>query len=209
MKKNIIIIVVGLALMGATQAQISVNAGYSDTRIKTSGQRAYWQGGAFGGLSYNVALGSHFGIAPGAYLNISESSGTSRSGSTVTTTKYTEIGADIPLHLTFSVDVARGASIYAFAGPELNCGISAQSRVYTAGATGGYQSQTYDYYNAASVGADEQLRRINVSGTAGIGMRNGYANLMFGVGRTLMNCRASDAIEESSLRLFLGAGVMF
>jgi len=211
--KRIVILIAGLALLGAAQAQVSVNAGYSDARIKASGQRAYWQGGAFGGLTYNVALGSHLGIAPGAYLNFAESSGNTNDGYTVTNSRYREISADIPLHLTFRVDVAEGASIYAFAGPELNCGISAQNRVYTSGASAtstiGRQTQTYDYYNAASVGTDEQLRRVNVSGMVGIGARNQYANFMLGVERTLMNCRASEAIEESSLRLFIGAGIVF
>ena len=109
--------------------------------------------------------------------------------------------------------MADGASIYAFAGPELNCGISAQNRVYTASTfvnpTGGHQTHTYDYYSAASVGADEQLRRFNVSGSVGIGARNQYANFMLGIERTLINCRASDAVEESSLRIFIGAGFMF
>ncbi|MCR4658734.1 MAG: PorT family protein [Bacteroidales bacterium] len=214
MKKNITIIAY-MALICAVQvqAQMSVNAGYSSARIKANGQRVYWQSGVFGGLSYNVALGGKFGIAPGAYVNIAENSGTSNDGYTFTYTKYREISANIPLHLTFRIDLAEGASLYAFAGPELNCGISAQNSGYTASTfakpTGGHQTHTYDYYNAASVGADDQLRRVNVSGMAGIGVRNRYSNFMLGVERTLMNCRASDAVNESYLRLFLGAGIMF
>lgn len=211
--KKIIIVIACITLMGAAQAQMSINAGYSDARIKASGQHSYWQGGVFGGLTYNIAFGRHFGIASGAYLNIAESSGNSNDGYTVTNTKYREISANIPLNLTFRVEVAKGASLYAFAGPELNCGISAQNRVYSAGASAtsaiGHQTRTYDYYNAASVGDDEQLRRVNVRGMVGIGARNQYANFMLGVERTLMNCRVSDAVKEKSLRLFIGAGIMF
>lgn len=211
--KKIIIVITYIALMGVAQAQMSVNAGYSDARIKASGQYAYWQGGVFGGLTYNISFGRHLGIAPSAYLNIAENNGNTNNGYTVSTTKYRDISANIPLQLTFRVDVAEGTSLYAFAGPELNCGISAQERVYTASTfvnpTDGHQTQTYDYYNAASVGVDEQLRRVNVSGMVGVGARNQHANFMLGVERTLMNCRTSDAVKEKCLRLFVGAGIMF
>lgn len=211
--KKIIIIIVEIALICAAQAQMSVNAGYSIAQIKASGQPSFWQSGGFGGLTYNVVLGTHFGIAPGAYLNIAENNDHTNDGYTVTTANYREISANIPLLMTFRIKVAEKAFLYAFAGPELNCGISARNKVQTTSTfvnpTSVHQTQIYDYYNASSVGSDEQLRRVNVSGMVGIGARNQYANFMLGVERTLMNCRVAEAVKESSLRIFLGVGIMF
>lgn len=105
----------------AASAQISVNAGYVNTKLTTEGAKAI--NGITAGVGYDMNIQGGFGLAWG--LNYTYGFRSDEvSGETAKTSNHT---LDIPVRLTYTFPISDSFSVFGFAGPKFAYSIAGKT----------------------------------------------------------------------------------
>ena len=132
MKK--LIIAAAMLLMGiAASAQVHIGGGYTWQTFNQKDSDLYWSlDGAYGGASFNIKVNEYVGIAPGAYFIWATGPLMQKKESR----PDASIGLDmmelqVPIHVTFGVDMGNAGKIFIYGGPSLGVNLTAKLYGYT------------------------------------------------------------------------------
>ena len=208
MKKFFSIVLAASLMLLGTQAfaQMSVNAGYLNSTLKT-GNTSDNANGAFAGISFNIPLAGGLGIAPGVYYSMLASKsgdaasifGVNISGSST----FMEHAINVPVYLNYGYDLARDTKIFLFGGPTLQYGLA--STVKYDGSVGTASgSRTYNNYD------NENFNRMNVYLGGGMGFQISALQITVGYDYGMMNqYKGDNAANCHRSNLKLGVGFCF
>ena len=208
MKKIFSIVLAASLMLLGTQAfaQMSVNAGYLNSTLKT-GNTSNNANGAYAGVSFNIPLAGGLGIAPGVYYSMIGSKsgdaasifGVNISGSST----FMEHAINVPVYLNYGYDLARDTKIFLFGGPTLQYGLA--STVKYDGSVGTASgSRTYNNYD------NENFNRMNVYLGGGMGFQISALQITVGYDYGMMNqYKGDNAANCHRSNLKLGVGLVF
>ena len=205
MKKIFSIVLAASLMLIGTQAfaQMSVNAGYLNSTLKT-GNNADNANGAYAGVSFNIPVAGGFGIAPGVYYSMIGSKsgdaatifGVNISGSST----FMEHAINVPVYLNYGYELARDTKIFVFGGPTVQYGLA--STVKYDGSVGSASgSKTYSNYD------NENFNRMNVYVGGGMGFQISALQITVGYDYGMMNQYKGDnaaSCHRSNLKLGVG-----
>ena len=205
MKKIFSIVLAASLMLLGTQAfaQMSVNAGYLNSTLKT-GNTSDNANGAYAGVSFNIPLAGGLGIAPGVYYSMIGSKsgdaasifGVNISGSST----FMEHAINVPVYLNYGYELARDTKIFVFGGPTVQYGLA--STVKYDGSVGSASgSRTYSNYD------NENFNRLNVYLGGGMGFQISALQITVGYDYGMMNQYKGDnaaSCHRSNLKLGVG-----
>ena len=205
MKKIFSIVLAASLMLLGTQAfaQMSVNAGYLNSTLKT-GNTSDNANGAYAGVSFNIPLAGGLGIAPGVYYSMIGSKsgdaasifGVNISGSST----FMEHAINVPVYLNYGYELARDTKIFVFGGPTVQYGLA--STVKYDGSVGSASgSRTYSNYD------NENFNRMNVYLGGGMGFQISALQITVGYDYGMMNQYKGDnaaSCHRSNLKLGVG-----
>ena len=205
MKKIFSIVLAASLMLLGTQAfaQMSVNAGYLNSTLKT-GNTSDNANGAYAGVSFNIPLAGGLGIAPGVYYSMIGSKsgdaasifGVNISGSST----FMEHAINVPVYLNYGYELARDTKIFLFGGPTVQYGLA--STVKYDGSVGSASgSRTYSNYD------NENFNRMNVYLGGGMGFQISALQITVGYDYGMMNQYKGDnaaSCHRSNLKLGVG-----
>ena len=163
MKKILTSIFAAALFLIGTQAyaQVSVSAGFMNAqdKIADNALEGNWTldlNGFYAGASFNLAIPAvnGLGLAPGAFISgLFGSNGN---------TKYTDFALNIPINVTYGLNLAPDFKLVGFAGPALQIGVIDKDKYTNSGTT-----VITDYYDE---GSTYTYSRFNVLLGAGAGI---------------------------------------
>ena len=208
MKKIFSTLLAATLMLLGTQAfaQMSVNAGYLNSTLKT-GNTSDNANGAYAGVSFNIPLAGGLGIAPGVYYSMIGSKsgdaasifGVNISGSST----FMEHAINVPVYLNYGYELARDTKIFLFGGPTVQYGLA--STVKYDGSVGSASgSRTYSNYD------NENFNRMNVYLGGGMGFQISALQITVGYDYGMMNqYKGDNAASCHRSNLKLGVGFVF
>ena len=206
MKKVFSILLAASLMLLGTQAfaQMSVNAGYLNSSLKTGNSDPSNANGAYAGVSFNVPLAGGFGIAPGVYYSMITSKSTTALGTIFSGSgTFTEHAINVPLYLNYGIDLARDTNVFIFGGPTAQYGLASKVK-YDANVAGVSGSSTHNNYDSDS------YNRFNVYLGGGIGFQVSAIQITVGYDYGMMNLYKGDnATKTHRSNLKLGLGFVF
>jgi len=205
MKKILTTLLAASLMLLGTQAfaQMSVNAGYLNSTLKT-GSATDNANGAYAGVSFNVPIAGGLAIAPGVYYSML----TSKSGDAASifgvnisgSSTFMEHAINVPLYLNYGIDLSRDTKVFVFGGPTAQYGLA--STVKNDGSIGGVSgSSTHNNYK------NENFNRFNVYLGGGIGFQASALQITVGYDYGMMNQYKGDnaaSCHRSNLKLGVG-----
>ena len=205
MKKIFTTLLAASLMLLGTQAfaQMSVNAGYLNSTLKTKNTSDN-ANGAYAGVSFNVPLAGGLAIAPGVYYSMITSKETASIGSIISGSgTFTEHAINVPVYLNYGIDLARDTKVFLFGGPTLQYGLASNVK-YDANVAGISGSNTVSNYDS------ENFNRMNVYLGGGLGFLVGAFQITVGYGYGMMNqYKGDNAINCHRSNLKLGVGFAF
>lgn len=121
MKKTILTLMLAAVTAVSSFAQMSIGAGYLESR-KHVGSVSSSQNGFYFGVDNSIGDFGPFKVTPGVYLEYATSSETTDIfGLVGSTGKSTEIYLDVPVNFSYGFEL-EGARIFGFAGPTFSIG---------------------------------------------------------------------------------------
>jgi len=211
MKKVITIVAVAFMLFaGTTQAQkgnLSVNLGYApqtfssvttimgnDTKSSTN------YTGFFAGINYTNRLSSNLGLnigVQGRYNYKTEEN-------SLATIKNTQFLIDVPVMLSFGIQLGNDARLSCFAGPAISFAL--QGKTVT---TGKISSNDYDYeWYDNDEDIEHQQYRFDLSAVAGLAFQFRTLRIFGGYRQGFLDQAKPEAIKTTTNGLFAGLGIM-
>lgn len=196
MKK--IIITLALSALAATSAfaQFSVGAGYlnvtNKTTIVNTSSTSNFNGFYVGG-DYTVELGGDdLVMIPGVYYAMASNK------SNLATTTIQSLA--IPIHFAYNVEISDMISIFPFAGPQMNIGLSSVTKTEIAGAQISIENYT----------EDSELNRINIALAAGLGIDlMETIRLKFAYNWGLLDLNKDEDIKLTNTNWQIGVAFLF
>lgn len=205
MKKIFTTLLAASLMLLGTQAfaQMSVNAGYLNSTLKTKNTSDN-ANGAYAGVSFNVPLAGGLAIAPGVYYSMITSKETASIGSIISGSgTFTEHAINVPVYLNYGIDLARDTKVFLFGGPTLQYGLASNVK-YDANVAGISGSNTVSNYDS------ENFNRMNVYLGGGLGFLVGAFQITVGYDYGMMNqYKGDNAINCHRSNLKLGVGFAF
>ena len=205
MKKIFTTLLAASLMLLGTQAfaQMSVNAGYLNSTLKTKNTSDN-ANGAYAGVSFNVPLAGGLAIAPGVYYSMITSKETASIGSIISGSgTFTEHAINVPVYLNYGIDLARDTKVFLFGGPTLQYGLASNVK-YDANVAGISGSNTVSNYDS------ENFNRMNVYLGGGLGFLVGAFQITVGYDYGMMNqYKGDNAINCHRSNLKIGAGFSF
>lgn len=205
MKKILTTLLAATLMLLGTQAfaQVSVNAGYLNSTLKTKNTSDN-ANGAYAGVSFNVPLAGGLAIAPGVYYSMITSKETASIGSIISGSgTFTEHAINVPVYLNYGIDLARDTKVFLFGGPTLQYGLASNVK-YDANVAGLSGSNTVSNYDS------ENFNRMNVYLGGGLGFLVGAFQITVGYDYGMMNqYKGDNAINCHRSNLKLGVGFAF
>ena len=205
MKKIFTTLLAASLMLLGTQAfaQVSVNAGYLNSTLKTKNTSDN-ANGAYAGVSFNVPLAGGLAIAPGVYYSMITSKETASIGSIISGSgTFTEHAINVPVYLNYGIDLARDTKVFLFGGPTLQYGLASNVK-YDANVAGISGSNTVSNYDS------ENFNRMNVYLGGGLGFLVGAFQITVGYDYGMMNqYKGDNAINCHRSNLKIGAGFSF
>lgn len=197
MKKSIkaLVLTTLMVMAGGLSAQTLINGGFDAMMLNIDGKNSQVLPGFHAGITTNVALSRHIGVAPGIYYS-------RHSGDLFENQKYTESTVNIPVVPNVRLYFSELSYVYIFAGPEFNIGITAKSSIPG-------ESESFNYYDDKSVSAAQEMRRYNISVMFGAGIKLDFIDITLGATGNIFNQHYIDNIDQKAYRVFLGAGFVF
>jgi hypothetical protein len=205
MKKILTTLLAATLMLLGTQAfaQVSVNAGYLNSTLKTKNTSDN-ANGAYAGVTFNVPLAGGLAIAPGVYYSMITSKETASIGSIISGSgTFTEHAINVPVYLNYGIDLARDTKVFLFGGPTLQYGLASNVK-YDANVAGISGSNTVSNYDS------ENFNRMNVYLGGGLGFLVGAFQITVGYDYGMMNqYKGDNAINCHRSNLKLGVGFAF
>ena len=205
MKKILTTILAASMMLAGTQAfaQMSVNAGYINSTLKTNNVSDN-ANGAFAGVSFNVPISGGLAIAPGVYYSMLTSKETANIGSIFSGSgTFMEHAINVPVYLNYGFDLASDSKLFLFGGPTLQYGLASTFK-YDANVAGFSGSTTVNNYD------DEDFNRANVYLGAGMGFQISAIQITLGYDYGMMNqYKGDNAAPCHRSNLKLGVGFIF
>ena len=194
-----------LMLLGTQAfAQMSVNAGYLNSTLKTGNSDPSNANGAYAGVSFNVPIAGALGIAPGVYYSLITSKSTAALGTIFSGSgTFTEHAINVPVYVNYGIDLARDTNVFIFGGPTLQYGLSSKVKydANVAGVSGSTTSNNYD---------NDNYNRMNVYLGGGIGFQVSAIQITVGYDYGMMNqIKGDNAPKSHRSNLKLGLGFVF
>ena len=208
MKKILSTLLAASLMLLGTQAfaQMSVNAGYLNSTLKSANTTSN-ANGAYAGVSFNIPLAGGIGIAPGVYYSMigSKSSdggsifGVNISGSNT----FMEHAVNVPVYLNYAIELAHDTKVFLYGGPTLQYGLA--STVKLDGSVGSASgSRTYNNYDY------DDFNRMNVYLGGGMGFQISALQITVGYDYGMMNqYKGDNATKCHRSNLKLGVGFCF
>ena len=205
MKKFFSTLLAATLMLLGTQvfAQMSVNAGYLNSTLKTSNSSDN-ANGAYAGVSFNVPVAGGLAIAPGVYYSMLTSKETASLGSIFSGSgTFMEHAINVPVYLNYGIDLARDTKVFLFGGPTLQYGLSSTVK-YDANVAGVSGSTTHNNYD------NENFNRMNVYLGGGMGFQISALQITVGYDYGMMNqYKGDNATKCHRSNLKLGVGFVF
>ena len=202
MKKIFSVLLAATLMLLGTQAfaQMSVNAGYLNSTLKTNNNSDN-ANGAYAGVSFNVPLAGGLAIAPGVYYSMITSKETAALGSIASGSgTFMEHAINVPLYLNYGIDLSRDTRFFIFGGPTAQYGLASTIK-YEGNVLGVSGSSTSNNYDNAN------YNRLNVYLGGGVGFTVAGIQLHVGYDYGMMNQYKGDnaaKCHRSNLKLGLG-----
>lgn len=204
-----------LLFAGMANAQLSINAGYtsknftSTTKAGSNSQTKEYSlgGGFFLGGSYNVGMADGLNLTPGLYFTYN----TDKDESNGVTTTINTMDLNVPILFSYTLPLGNDLSIFAFVGPNIQLGLSAQQKVE--GTLGGILDGTTDLYEQDNDG-ESMFTRFDLGVMVGVGAQYQNFRLQAGYHKGLLDrCGYKDgdnySFEYAMSQLFVGVGFAF
>ena len=205
MKKFFSVLLAASLMLLGTQAfaQMSVNAGYLNSTLKTS-NTADNANGAYAGVSFNIPVAGGLAIATGVYYSMLTSKETASLGSIFTGSgTFMEQAVNVPVYLNYGIDLARDTKVFLFGGPTLQYGLASTVK-YDANVAGVSGSTTHNNYK------NENFNRMNVYLGGGMGFQVSALQITVGYDYGMMNqYKGDNATQCHRSNLKLGVGFVF
>ena len=208
MKKIFSIVLAASLMLLGTQAfaQMSVNAGYLNSTLKSANSTSN-ANGAYAGVSFNIPIAGGLAVAPGVYYSmLTSKSGDAASlfGVTVSgSSTFMEHAINVPLYLNYGIDLARDTKVFLFGGPTLQYGLASTVK-YDANVAGVSGSKTTSNYDNAN------YNRMNVYLGGGMGFQVSALQITVGYDYGMMNqYKGDNATQCHRSNLKLGVGFCF
>lgn len=214
-----IVLAAALMLLGLqATAQIVPGAGYiySSEKIKgVDGTTPYH--GFFIGASYNIHLVAGLGVAPGLYASFlthkeNEARGSSKMGYNVNY-YLREFAINLPVNFNYVIELGHDKSIFAYAGPVFQLGITNTTSINGSSSAGGINlsdGTSWDNYSKGYAGGywptTSYPNRFNIYMGGGLGLQIGDILIHVGYDRSLMNIdrETNDVISRGQLKIGFG-----
>ena len=207
-----------LMLLGTQAfAQMSVNAGYLNSTMATSGDPVN-SNGAYAGLSYNIPVAGGLSIAPGIYYSLiggKQDVLAAGKWAQVDAT-FTEHAINVPVYLNYGIGLSRDTKFFVYAGPTCQYGLASQYKVQ------GSSSALTDLLSKIGISAkaegssivnnydDADFNRFNVYLGGGIGINAGGIIVNVGYDYGMLNqYKGDNAPKAHRSNLKIGIGYEF
>ena len=205
MKKIFSIVLAASLMLIGTQAfaQMSVNAGYLNSTLKTSNTSDN-ANGAYAGVSFNIPIAGGLAVAPGVYYSMLTSKETASLGSIFSGSgTFMEHAVNVPVYVNYGIDLARDTKVFLFGGPTLQYGLASTVK-YDANVAGVSGSKTTSNYDNAN------YNRMNVYLGGGMGFQVSALQITVGYDYGMMNqYKGDNATKCHRSNLKLGVGFAF
>ena len=147
--KKILTLAVLMLVASASFAQLAVGVGYINPKQTVKYNNNSYTNALNGfqlGADYTLNFGE-VGLTPGIHFTFATGTNENNIGTLVSTkSTQTETYVAIPVHLSYSYDLARDMRVFVYAGPTFNCGLSSKMK-YDASGFGASGTITTDLYN--------------------------------------------------------------
>lgn len=205
MKKIFSVLLAASLMLIGTQAfaQMSVNAGYLNSTLKTSNTSDN-ANGAYAGVSFNIPIAGGLAVAPGVYYSMLTSKETASLGSIFSGSgTFMEHAVNVPVYVNYGIDLARDTKVFLFGGPTLQYGLASTVK-YDANVAGVSGSKTTSNYDNAN------YNRMNVYLGGGMGFQVSALQITVGYDYGMMNqYKGDNATQCHRSNLKLGVGFAF
>ena len=205
MKKIFSIVLAASLMLIGTQAfaQMSVNAGYLNSTLKTSNTSDN-ANGAYAGVSFNIPIAGGLAVAPGVYYSMLTSKETASLGTIFSGSgTFMEHAVNVPVYVNYGIDLARDTKVFLFGGPTLQYGLASTVK-YDANVAGVSGSTTHNNYK------NENFNRMNVYLGGGMGFQVSALQITVGYDYGMMNqYKGDNATQCHRSNLKLGVGFVF
>ena len=206
MKKILSTLLAASLMLAGTQAfaQISVNAGYLNSTLKTQNSDPSNANGAYAGVSFNLPVAGGFAVAPGIYYSLIASKETSSLGSIFSGSgTFTEHAVNVPVYLNYNIGLSRDTNFFVYGGPTLQYGLASNVK-YDANVAGITGSKTVSNYD------NDNYNRFNVYLGGGIGVNAGGFIVTVGYDYGMLNqIKGDNAPSSHRSNLKIGVGYAF
>ena len=205
MKKIFSVLLAASLMLIGTQAfaQMSVNAGYLNSTLKTSNTSDN-ANGAYAGVSFNIPIAGGLAVAPGVYYSMLTSKETASLGTIFSGSgTFMEHAVNVPVYVNYGIDLARDTKVFLFGGPTLQYGLASTVK-YDANVAGVSGSKTTSNYDNAN------YNRMNVYLGGGMGFQISALQITVGYDYGMMNqYKGDNATKCHRSNLKLGVGFAF
>ena len=205
MKKIFSIVLAASLMLIGTQAfaQMSVNAGYLNSTLKT-GNNADNANGAYAGVSFNIPVAGGLAVAPGVYYSMLTSKETAALGSIASGSgTFMEHALNVPVYLNYGIDLARDTRFFVFGGPTVQYGLASTVK-YEGNVLGVSGSSTVNNYD------NQNFNRLNVYLGGGVGFTVAGIQIHVGYDYGMLNqYKGDNATPCHRSNLKIGAGFAF
>lgn len=199
---------VAVAASSAFAQDLSVGAGYLNSVAKTtinSNASSNAMNGAYLGIGVAMPIHKNISVNSGLYYSLlaGESSTSVLGGALSGSSKTMEHYFNVPVHINFAYDLAKGIKVFAFAGPTVNLGL-ASSTTLTGSVLGSSSTSKVDNY-----ADDSQYGRFDllVGGGAGIQVRS--IKIYGGYNYGLIDRNANENVKLNRSEIVAGVAFCF
>ena len=215
MKKSIVVAAILLLLGIQANAQVIAGAGYIYSSEKSSPKNGgnsvttpYH--GFYIGASYNLHLVAGLGVAPGLYASFlthkeNAAGGGARIGYNING-YYREFALNLPVNLNYAIELGHDKSIFAYAGPVFQLGLTNTTTVNGSANIGGINfsdGQKEDNY------AKGYANRFNIYLGGGLGVQFGDILVHAGYDHSLLDIDTDTNYVTSRGQLKIGFALSF
>jgi len=205
MKKIFSVLLAATLMLLGTQAfaQMSVNAGYLNSTLKTNNNSDN-ANGAYAGVSFNIPVAGGLAVAPGVYYSMLTSKETAALGSIASGSgTFMEHALNVPVYLNYGIDLARDTRFFIFGGPTVQYGLASTVK-YEGNVLGVSGSSTVNNYD------NQNFNRLNVYLGGGVGFTVAGIQIHVGYDYGMMNqYKGDNATPCHRSNLKIGAGFAF
>lgn len=198
-----------MMLMGVqAYAQISVGAGYVNSTQTTKAGNSKTSSdanGFYAGGSYNLSIAGGLGLAPGLYYEFLSSSSDEAGIAGIATVKgtTTEHYLNVPVMLTYGLELMPDCTLFAYAGPTISYGVASTTKVSADTAIGSGSKSTSNY------GDNSAYKPFDVMLGGGVGFNINSFQVKVGYNQGMLNRYDSDNVTLHRGEVHLGVAYMF